>query len=193
MNAVCERSHATANSMLAKCVADNHWDWDKRLPQVAFCYNASTHESTQFSPFFLMHGMEPRWDVDLCLEDEVRTPYTPNAYADLLIHRLESAHTLIRDSLQTTASRMSDWYDRKVKAQDFQVGDEVFVLNLCLYQRRCPKWVRRYSDVAVVVKKINQVTYIVRSDEWRSKEKIVHVDKLKLKTRVGGGDTNPSQ
>ena len=88
---------------------------------------------------------------------------------------------------------MSEWYDRKVKAQDFQVGDEVFVLNLCLYQRHCPKWVQRYSDVAVVVKKINQVTYIVRSEEWRSKEKIVHVDKLKLKTRVEGGAASSPQ
>ena len=85
-NTVCERSHATVNSMLAKCVDDDHRDWDERLPQVAFCYNASTHESTQFSPFFLMHGMEPRWDMNLHLEDEVRTPYSPNTYADLFIH-----------------------------------------------------------------------------------------------------------
>ena len=46
--------------------------------------------------------------------------------------------------------------------------------------------------MAVVVKKINQVTYIVHSDQWRSKEKIVHVDKLKLKTRVGGKIPTPS-
>ena len=127
------------------------------------------------------------------MEDEVRTPYSPNSYANLLIHRLEHTHALTRDNLQTTASRMRDWYDWKVKAQDFQVGDEVFVLNLRLYQRRCPKWVRRYSDVAVVVKKINQVTYIVRSEEWRNKEKIIHVDKLKLKTRAEGGAASPPQ
>ena len=64
-NAVCERSHATVNSMLAKCVDKNHRDWDEWLPQIAFflCYNASVHESTQYSPFFLMHGTEPRWVV----------------------------------------------------------------------------------------------------------------------------------
>ena len=43
------------------------------------------------------------------------------------------------------------------------------------------KWLRRYSDVATVVHKINDVTYIIKGDAWRSKEKIVHVDKLKLK------------
>ena len=79
---------------------------------------------------------------------------------------------------------MSDWYDQKVRVHDFQVGDEVYILNLRLYQRRCPKWLRRYSDVAVVTKKINQVTYVVLSDNWRVKEKIVHVDKMKLKNRT---------
>ena len=48
-----------------------------------------------------------------------------------------------------------------------------------------PKWLRRYSDVAAVIRKVNQVTYIVRGDAWRTKEKVVHVDKLKLKSRTG--------
>ena len=79
---------------------------------------------------------------------------------------------------------MSDWYDQKVRVHNFQVGDEVYILNLRLYQRRCPKWLHRYSDIAVVTKEINQVTYVVRSDNWRVKEKVVHVDKMKLKNRT---------
>ena len=31
-NAVCERSHATVNSMLAKCMADNHVIWTSGFP-----------------------------------------------------------------------------------------------------------------------------------------------------------------
>ena len=114
MNAVCECSHATVNSMLAKCVDKNHRDWDECLPQVAFCYNASVHESMQFSPFFLMHGTEPRWDVDFRLDNEDQPVYSTNEYADLLLNRLKSAHSLARDHLQVTPSWMSDWYDKKV-------------------------------------------------------------------------------
>ena len=140
-----------------------------------------------------MHGTESHWDVDLCVEGEDRPTNSVKACAGLLISRLEDPHALTREHLQVTASRMNDWYDRRVSrmndqydrrvhAHDFQLGDEVYVLNLQLYQGRCPKWVRRYSDIATVVKKINQVTYIVQGD-WRMKEKIVHVDKLKLKSR----------
>ena len=91
---------------------------------------------------------------------------------------------LTREHLRTTASRMSDWYDQKVKVQEIAPGDQVYVLNLWLYQGKCPKWLRRYSDVATVIRRINQVTYIVRSNAWKTREKIIYVDKLKLKTRV---------
>ena len=182
MNAVCERSHATVNAMLAKCVADNHRDWDEWLPQVAFCYNASLHESTHFTPFFLMHGTEPHWDVDFKLGTEDQTAYSVNAYTNVLLKRLEGAYTLTREHLQTTATRMSDWYNQKVKVQELMPGDEVYVLNLRLYQSRYPKWLRRYSDVATVIR---EVTDVVRGDACRAKEKVVHVNKLKLKLKAG--------
>ena len=90
-------------------------------------------------------------------------------------------HSLAREHLQVTASRMSDWYDRKAHAQDFQPGDEVYILNLRLYQGQCPKWLRYYSDTATITKKINQVTYVIHCNAWRIKDKIVHDYKLKLK------------
>ena len=181
-NAVCERNHATVNSMLAKCIQDNQKDWHERLNYVAFCYNASTNESTGFTPFFLLHGVEPRWDVDIKLSTEPSERYSVNDYADGLLKKLENAHELCRDHLQVTAARMSDWYDKKVKVQSFDPGDQVYVLNLRAYQGRCPKWVRRYRDVATVIQKINDVTYRVECNQWKqNKIRIVHVDKLKRK------------
>ena len=169
--------------MLAKCVAKNQRDWHEHLQQVAFCYNASVHESTQYSPFFLMFGTEPRWDVDLQMGRADRTAYSVNDYADALITRLEEAHELARSQLRVTASRMQDWYDKKVHVQDFRPGDEVYVLNLRMYQGRCPKWVRRYSDIATVTRRINNVTYEVTCERWRERRKVLHVDKLKLRHR----------
>jgi hypothetical protein len=137
-NSVCERNHATVNSMLSKCVARNQRDWNEHLQYVAFFYNASVHESTGFSPYFIMHGFEPRWDIDFKLGTLEREPYSVNDYADLLVNRLEEAHELVREQLQVTANRMKEWYDKKVHSVHFNVGDEVFVLNLRLYPGRCP-------------------------------------------------------
>src|SRR2546425_2788438 len=114
-NGVCERNHATINSMLAKCISNNQRDWDQHLQSVAFCYNASTHEATQFTPYFLLYGTQPRWDVDFQVGSAPRERYSVNDYADLLINRLEEAHQLARDHLHTAALRMKDWHDKKVK------------------------------------------------------------------------------
>ena len=187
-NGGCERFHLTLNSMLAKVVSENQRDWCERLAHVALCYNASVHESTGYTPFMLMHGREVRWGVDLLLDSPRDEPRSVNDFAAMLIERLETAQQLVRDNLQTTAQRMRCWYDRKVHLKVFQEGDEVYVLNLRRYANRSPKWMRKYSDVGIITEKINDVTYKVASKAWRSGlSRIVHVNKLKLKSRANRG------
>ena len=176
--------------MLSKCISKNQRDWNEHLSYIAFFYNASVNESTGFSPYFIMHGFEPRWDIDFKLGTLEREPYSVNDYADVLVNRLEEAHELVREQLRVTANRMKEWYDKKVHSVNFNVGDEVFVLNLRLYPGRCHKWTRRYTDVAEVVEKINDVTYVVKCNKWKIRTKIVHVDKLKLRSR--GGESAPA-
>ena len=78
---------------------------------------------------------------------------------------------------------MNDWYDKKIRTQTFLPGDEVYVLNLRLYLGKCPKWLKKYADTAVIVRRLNQVTYVIRYTQGRKPDKVMHVDKLKLKNR----------
>jgi len=183
-NAVCERSHSTVNSMLAKCVQDNQKDWSDHLAYVAFCYNASVHESTQYTPHFLVHGEEPRWDIDLQLGGEGKTQYSVNDYADLLVNRLEYAHQVARDHLHVVASRMKDWYDKKVHVKHFLPGDEVYILNQRIYPGRCPKWVRSYTYKGTVNHQVNECVFNIHCDQWRKRDQNHHVDKLKLRKSI---------
>jgi len=81
-NAVCEISRATVNSMLAKCIDTNQRNWTDHLQQVAFCFNASSQESTKYSPFYFMHGTEPRWNIDFQMGESECVAYSVNDYAD---------------------------------------------------------------------------------------------------------------
>ena len=76
--------------------------------------------------------------------------------------------------------RLRDKYGTRKHVATFNTGDEVYVPN----PGRGPKWLRQYSDTAIVVKKLNNVTYVVKSDLWRKKERVLHVDGLRLKTSV---------
>jgi len=95
---------------------------------------------------------------------------------------METAHEIVRQNLGVTANKMSSWYDKKVHTQSFLPGDQVFVLNLRQYKGRCPKWMRKYSHIAAVKKKINDVTYQLYCAEWKQRYRMIHVNKLKLCT-----------
>jgi len=49
-----ERFHRTMNSVLAKTVAENQRDWNVRLPYVMAAFRATRHDTTGYSPNFLV-------------------------------------------------------------------------------------------------------------------------------------------
>ena len=51
--------------MFAKMIKENQRDWSEWVLYVTFCYNATVHSSTGFSPFFIFTGRQPLWNVDL--------------------------------------------------------------------------------------------------------------------------------
>ena len=63
-----EQFNRTLTNMLAKQVERNGSDWDIQLPYVLFAYRSCIQESTQESPFFLVHGRDPRLPSVLDLE-----------------------------------------------------------------------------------------------------------------------------
>ena len=101
-----------------------------------------------------------------------------NLVVDVL-SRLDSAYALVRDHLQKTADYASTWYNRKVKQRSFAVGDKVRVYCPRRKKGLSPKWQSFYKDTGKVVKKLNDVTYVIRCGSWRA-DRVEHVDKLKL-------------
>ena len=73
---------------------------------------------------------------------------------------------------------MSNWYDRRVHPVTFTVGEKVRVFNDSTKPGLCPKWLYYYKDVATVIKRLNDVTYLLLCENWRE-NRVVHVDKLK--------------
>jgi hypothetical protein len=160
-------------------ISERQNDWSDYVSYVTFCYNASVHSATNFSPHFLMTGREPRWTVDLCLGLPVSNAKPISEYAAALVERMQVAHDLARKHLAESALTMANWYDKKVRLADFQVGDKVLVYYPRRYKGRSVKWQRCYSTEGVVTKRLNDVTFLIESKAWRL-PKIVHVDKLKV-------------
>jgi transposase InsO family protein len=180
-NGKVERLNGTIGSMLAKAVCETQRDWSEHVSYIAFCYNACVHSSTGLSPFFLMTGQVPRWNVDVILQnpkDELSYDSLPK-YARDVVDRLETAYELVRNNLGIAAVRNSRWYDKRVREHEFTVGDRVRVHIPRHVKGRTPKLQLFYKDVGVIVKRLNDATYLVSCKSWRS-DRVVHADKLKL-------------
>jgi transposase InsO family protein len=67
-NGRVERVHRTLNTLLSKFISENQRDWAERLLMVVAAYNAACHETTEYSPYYLMFGREYKTPLDLTLE-----------------------------------------------------------------------------------------------------------------------------
>ena len=178
-NGRIERVHRSLNSLLAKLVSDTQRDWVQHLPACVMAYNVSKHESTSYSPYFLMHGREAICPLDLV----VNTPYDDvpsnrNQYADELVERLKEAFRRVNDHSGNQAERMKRSYDANVRKSKFELEQLVWYYYPRRYRGRLPKWSRFYTGPFRVEKLLNDVNYIIKKTPT-SKGIVAHVDKLR--------------
>ena len=64
-NAVIERTNRRLLNMLAKTTDKNQRNWSEVLPYVMLAYRTSVHESTGYTPYFLLFGHEATPPIDL--------------------------------------------------------------------------------------------------------------------------------
>ena len=95
-NGMCERMNQSLLNMLG-CLSDEQKaNWKKYVPTVVHAYNSTRHESTGFSPFFLLFVRHPRLPIDVAMgveqQDELNVDFTK-----CLKDRLDVAYKLATD------------------------------------------------------------------------------------------------
>ena len=96
-----ERFNRTLIGMLSKWVDKKGRDWDQQLPYVLWAYRVSPHNSTGESPFFLLHGSDPRLPTELALESP-SSPYRVDLedYVTELVTGLSDAWALSKAQVE---------------------------------------------------------------------------------------------
>jgi len=79
-------------------------------------YRVSRYEATGYTPNYLVMGREVCAPVDLVYGAPM-VPFriTFDSYADQLVHRLQTAHHIVREELKTAATRYKRQCDTRVK------------------------------------------------------------------------------
>ena len=66
-NGQVERFNRTLEAMLSRVVEEHQKDWDCHLQKVLFAFRTAVHESTGYTPLFVMSGRSPNLPIDVLL------------------------------------------------------------------------------------------------------------------------------
>ena len=98
-NGMAERSHQTLMNVLSKKIKDNPEVWDLYLSSACAAINFSVHESSKFSPFFLLYNRDPIIPIDSILQ--VRERYPGQELYKLALEKQHESFMLVHKHLKS--------------------------------------------------------------------------------------------
>ena len=114
-------------------------------------YRATVHQSTGYSPNYLMLAREVRSPVDLVFgTPSDRPPASYDDFSTAMEERMKQAYSLVRQHLGTAAQRMKRQYDVRVRQRQYRKGQWVLYYNPRKYQGRQQKWQRKFSPHLII-------------------------------------------
>jgi len=123
--------------MMGRVVSEHQRDWDLCLPYVMAAYQATVHQSTNYSPNYLMFSRQVTAPVDLVFGIPADQPSA--SYDDFSVtmeERMKQAYCLVRQHVGKAAERMKRQYDVRVRPHEYHRGQWVLYYNRRRYQGR---------------------------------------------------------
>ena len=122
---MAERVHRFLKAALLALSNGRAADWDAHLSSVTWAYNASDHDGSGYSPFFIEHGRVPR------LGEELSAPVHPHQDKSQFIQQLTAtnarAHEVARSIQHAARSARAERRDRQRTGRKYAPGDWVLV------------------------------------------------------------------
>ena len=122
-NGLVERFNRTLCESLAKLTVDHENEWDKYIAPVLFAYRTTKHNTTKFTPFFLVYGRKAKLPVDnLKLKDG----YTLLNWIDDLVEELPMKRQKAKDEIAQVQQIQKDRHDAQIRSEKyFTIGQKV--------------------------------------------------------------------
>lgn len=158
-NGQCERFNRTLHDLLRTLSPSQKKRWPEHLQELVFAYNCTTHSTTGFTPFFLMHGRHPRLPIDslLSLDSDMKSGDI-QTYVTTHADRLKDAYELASRRLEEQAEEREKRIKVNVR-EHLSPGTVVLVRNRGVVGRNKiqDSWEKRNF---VVLRAVNEDGYI---------------------------------
>lgn len=180
-NGMIERFNQTLVNMMSAYVDKKQENWDLNLSLLTSAYRSTIHETTGFSPNFLMLGREVRTPIEIALgvdkPDINDRDY--HEYAANIVSTMKEAYNLTREHLASQTQRQKRDYDARLSVNTYRPGDLVYYLDTTRKKGLSPKlksafWV----GPCVVTRKMSDLVFEIKAQQ-QGKVKVLHHDRLK--------------
>ena len=178
-NAVIERMNKTLQNMLAKCINEEQSNWSQQLPYVMMAYRSSVHESTGYTPQFLVFGQELSLPSDCMYPDPKENTMTDiHDFAHNKQQAIQRAFELVRRNLNEKQKRRNAIYNKKIHVPSYKEKQKVLLYHPAIAVGTTSKFANPWKGPYVIERCLNDVTFRIK-EENSSKQPIVHYDRLK--------------
>ena len=179
-NGMVERFNKTLLNMFGTLSEKQKSDWKAHVSTLTHAYNAAVHESTGFSPFFLMFGRHPRLAIDAVLgigSSEERKSHQD--YVDKLKDRLAYAYKKAGEEAKIKGQKYKHHYDQNVRASVLEPGDRVLVRKVGIKGKHKLADIWESETYLVLRKPMPDVpVYIVQKESSNAKPRTLHRNML---------------
>ena len=110
-NGQTERFNRTMVQMIKAFLKGEKRNWDQHLECLAAAYRAAKHETTGFTPNFLMLGREVRLPGEIFVPQPEES--NPAVYVDDMRQYMAKAHEIVRKRMELAMLKQADLYDPK--------------------------------------------------------------------------------
>lgn len=177
-----ERSNRTIKEMLAKYVQKDQRDWYLYIDYIVMAYNATPHQSTGLTPHKMVFGDEMRMPLDILSplknDEEDFVGSNEHYFVAKLREELEKIHEIARDTLNQSAVRQKEYYDRGIKEIKYAPGNLVRRWQPQIASRAKKKMARNWTGPWIIIEKLTDVLFKIKHSH-NSPPVIIHADNLK--------------
>ncbi len=156
--------------------------WPDLLPSVRFGYMSSVSKSTKFSPFQLLHGVEPRFPEAYLWNDPSSVPSSTQTAMEQLLPELSYYRRMAHKNLEEANKIHKQAYDDRIQSglQHYEVGDLVLLKDYRAPGTSTNKFSLKFWGPYRVTRRFGPVLYeLLNTHTYETVQSLIHQDRIR--------------
>ena len=171
---------------MAKLVMDNDEtkEWDDYVNAILLAYRTRKHETTGFTPFYLINGQQARLPVELMVDSSDSTEQgMEEALLERtfqIMERMDRDLDKVRKRVLEKQKAQKKRYDEKGVSVKLKIGDKVLVEQTHLRNNMSAKLESQWIGPYYIHNVLEQNVYKLRNMNGKLVKGVIHGNRLKL-------------